>query len=256
MKTFAKVSMAILLMAVVAWASDPWKDKPYQDWNQKDIMKVLNDSPWVKTIRVPASWDRPNIMSAGGMSGQPNMAGQQNGTGGQSGMPNHPAVGGGGMPSDNGMGQGVRGMREASFEARWISAKTMREALARMEVLNGKIGQPNAEQFVEETPPDYQIIVFGRDMAPFVKFDEAALAKHSYLQVNRKKVAPANVKLSRGPNGKRVVAATFTFSKTANGEPTIPPKTKSVDLICKLKGATLKFHFDPRKMKDKAGRDL
>lgn len=262
MRTFAKVSLAILLMAVLAWASDPWKNKPYQDWNQKEVTKVLNDSPWVKTIHVRASWDHSNRLSANSQFGQPTAAGQQNSMGGQpnmsnqSGMPSHPNMGGGGMPGNNGMNQGSSGMRQAVFEARWLSAKTMREALARMEVLHGRMSQPHAAQYVAQTPPTYQIIVFGPDMAPFQKLNESELVKHSYLRLKKSKLDPSGVKFSRGPKGKRVMAVTFLFPKKSNGQPTVPAGEKGVELICKLKSATLKFHFDPRKMKNKNGRDL
>jgi hypothetical protein len=252
MRTFAKVSLAILLMAVLAWASDPWKSKPYQDWDQKDVSKVLNDSPWVKTITVTASWSQGNMSM-----GVPNNSQQQGGV-----AMGHPNMGGaepnmtGGLPGGNSPGQGMRRRPETSFEARWVSAKTMRKALARMEVLNGKIQQPEAERYVAEVPPDYAIIVFGRDMTPFSKLDEASIIKHSSLEMkkSKQKIAPTSVKLQRKDG--RLMAIIFHFPKTASGKPTIVPNEKSIELVCKLQQATLKFHFDPRKMKNKQGRDL
>lgn len=254
MRTFAKVSLAILLTAVLAWAGEPWKNKPFQDWNKKETLQILNHSPWAKFTEVVATWEKASLLMAGPADEQSTMGGQ-NGMG--QGMPSHPNMGGGGMPGGNaGMGQRVSAHRNASFEARWISAKTMREALARDQVLEGRMAMPDAEQYAEKTVPDYEIIVFGRDMTPFQKLDKVDLTKHTYLQVKREKLAPAGVRISRSPDGKRVMAVTFIFAKQENGKPTIPAKAKKIELICKAKGATLKFHFDPHKMQDKTGRDL
>lgn len=263
MRTFAKVSLAILLVAVAAWASNPWKGKPYQDWNRKDIEKVLNHSPWVDTQRVTARWKGSQTSMMGSTSGEPNVAHEQGGMGtpgmgGVRGSGGQPNMNGGG-PGNEGMGG--RGMRaeqqRAVFEARWISAKPMREALARMEVLAGKMAQPNAKRFVSQSPADYEIVVFGPDMTPFARMTESSVAAHSVLQLGKPKgkIAPTSVKFQRSPQGK-LIGVSFSFPKTSGGKPTIAPQEKSIELICKLKGAKLKFHFDPRKMSTKKGRAL
>lgn len=59
MRNFLRISASMLLLgtlAALAWASDPWKAKPYQQWDQKDVAKILNDSPWAKTESVTADW--------------------------------------------------------------------------------------------------------------------------------------------------------------------------------------------------------
>src|SRR5579863_10298660 len=55
------VIMVLLLLVslglIVTWAGgDPWKSKPYQQWDSKDILKIVNDSPWAKLVRVDAPW--------------------------------------------------------------------------------------------------------------------------------------------------------------------------------------------------------
>lgn len=257
MRTFAKVSLAILLVAVAAWASDPWKGKSYQDWNQKDIHKVLNNSPWVDTESVTATWRGSRISMMGSPTGAPDVPRQQGGMGTPGNMgggaPGNGGVGGGGMG-----GGGMRTEEQRTvFEARWISAKPMREALARMAVLDGKMAQPNAQRFVSQPPADYEIVVFGPDMTPFAKMSEGEVATHSVLQLGnpKGKIAPASVKFQRTPQGK-LVGVSFSFPRTSSGKPTIATQEKSIELICKLKGARLKFHFNPRKMSTKQGRSL
>src|SRR5579863_8556977 len=96
------VIMVLLLLVslglIVTWAGgDPWKSKPYQQWDSKDILKIVNDSPWAKLVRVDAPWKnapgaddgagslppggiRPTM---GGMGGQPSSAPPNPGGGGQ-----------------------------------------------------------------------------------------------------------------------------------------------------------------------------
>ena len=51
------MSSAIIILATLAFAgTDVWKAKPYQQWDQKDISKILGDSPWSKMVQVEAPW--------------------------------------------------------------------------------------------------------------------------------------------------------------------------------------------------------
>ena len=45
---------------------------------------------------------------------------------------------------------------QATFEARWISSRTEREALARMQVLTTRMSEGAADQYVAQTPSNYQ----------------------------------------------------------------------------------------------------
>lgn len=246
MRRFVKVSLFILLVAGLAWASDPWKDKPYTQWSMKDVEKVMNDSPWSRMIHVATGLSMQNRMGTpAGAGSQPNGApnmGQMAG-----GPPTH--------ENTNGMPSGMQ--RMAAFEARWVSSVTMRQALARAAILDGKMSQANAERYLAKPPANYQIAIFGPDMSVFQAATETSLTNASYLKAKKekKKVAPVGVKFTKSGDGK-VEAITFEFPKTVNGQPVIGPKEKGVDLVCKVKDLTLKFHFDPRKMKNKQGRDL
>lgn len=53
MKRYFLVLGAIAVcVAGAAAAGDAWKDKPYQSWDQKDVLKILNDSPWSQSVMV------------------------------------------------------------------------------------------------------------------------------------------------------------------------------------------------------------
>lgn len=36
----------IPMLAICLWAADFWKEKPYTEWSQKEIEKMVTDSPW------------------------------------------------------------------------------------------------------------------------------------------------------------------------------------------------------------------
>ena len=253
-KRLIKVSLAILALAALAWASDPWKSKPYQQWDQKDINQVLNHSPWVQTVHMSiGSQMNLNSPTMGGQpmgvpnnqgtaSGRPGMGGGQSGGGGEPGM--------GGGP--------VQAVPTTFFEARWMSSLTMRQALARLSELQGKVSQAAVEHYLAQTPADYEIDVVGPDMGIFVSEQEGDLAKDSFLDAKRskKKVAPDKVTIQRAADGKTVTAVQFEFPRTVDGQPLIGPKEDHVEFVCKTKKKTLQFHFDPRKMATKQGPDL
>lgn len=253
MRTVAKISLGILLMAALAWASDPWKDKSYQQWDQKDISKVLNNSPWAKEITVAAPWKGGNASNMQAPMGAP----PQGSEGGQTPMGGGGE--GGGMQSAPAPGMAAPQMEnQATFRVRWLSSRTMREALVRLQIMDGKLNQASGEQYVAQEPPDYQIVLFGPDMSPFANLDEAAIAKEAYIEMKKSKVkfAPSDVKIQRSADEKTIQAVTFSFPKTANGQPTITPDEKGIQFACSLPGVTMKFNFDPQKMADKQGRDL
>ena len=43
------------LMAVVASAAAVWDDKPFMQWSDKDVDKVLTDSPWAGKASITRS---------------------------------------------------------------------------------------------------------------------------------------------------------------------------------------------------------
>ncbi len=244
MRNVRRISASIVLLlalAVVAWASQPWKSKPYQQWNKKDVSRVMNDSPWEKTDRVTAAWKTKVLTSSEEVTGSVSEYGGSNAS----------------MNGPAGLGMRPR-QGSAKFQARWISAKTMREAMLRQGELEGKMTPTMAQSELAQTPADYQIFISGKDMTPFAKLEDADVAKISYLQINRPKgeLSPVNVKFDRSPNGTRVIGIVLSFPKTLNGKPTIAANANHAELVCKLKGTILRFRFDPSKMIGKHGRDL
>jgi hypothetical protein len=236
------------LFALFAWAGDAWKDKPYQQWDRKDALKVLNDSPWSKTIAVNVTWRAIAAPSAGGEArdGYGPMGGTSPGGPGQ-GQPTPMTSG------DEG------GAAVAEFHVRWLSSRAIREGLARLQILEGKMTEADAEKYLAQPVSDYQLLLFGQDMSPFDNSDENSVKEKSYLELKRskEKLAPANVQIQRTPDGKRIVAVFFSFpKKTSSGGATVASDEKSVEFGCSAGPFRLRTSFEPSKMVDRQGSDL
>jgi hypothetical protein len=258
--------LAVATFAAICWAGgDPWKDKPYTQWDDKDIQRVLVGSPWMRAVAVTASWqkadyDMPgdNPHAAAPQSAAP-AGGGGGGMGGKSGQ-------GGGSPSAPSGGGGYGGgdtsgasIPQAEFAIYWMSSRTMRAALGQRQVLHAGRDAAEVQKFVEQPLDEYEIVVQGRDMTPFVNNDEKFFQSSAFLEIkkSKEKVPPSHVTLERGANGKTVTGAFFYFpKKTASGENEIAPDEKSVQFTVSLGKSTLKAEFDPRKMDDQKGPDL
>lgn len=148
-------------------AADPWT-RPPGEWNEKDVQRVLFDSPWSRSVTITMSSGMP--MSGAGRGGR---GGRGGGMGGMSGgMPDasvgagsEGVMGGGGRP---GMGEGMGGTMAPSvqFQIRWQSAKPVKIATIRARMGAEAETSPQAREFIEREEPDYVIAVIGPPMGP------------------------------------------------------------------------------------------
>lgn len=46
------LTMLMFVAGLSLWAADIWVAKPYTEWNDKDITKIMSDSPWAKKVSV------------------------------------------------------------------------------------------------------------------------------------------------------------------------------------------------------------
>jgi hypothetical protein len=252
-------SAAIVLAAVVfAGNNDPWKSKPYQQWDDKDVRRILGDSPWSKIVQVDATWTNLKEIAAADSSQLPSgstapAAGGKLGTSPSAGA--NPTVGGAAAPpSDPGDPK-----PQVAFAVRWVSSRTLQRAAARSAELAGQIKPEDAEKQLANPPDVYEIALTGPDMRPFQTADEDTLMKTAELtdKKSKEKISPTKVQINRGADGKKVQAIAFIFPKKAgNGEPAIPEDEKTVDFVCNVNGAKIHVTFDITKMQDNQGRDL
>lgn len=267
-------TFTILTAAGLAFgASQVWMSKPYQQWTENDVRDILQHSPWIKETTVLASWSsapdaqNPGMPPQGQPSqNQPPQRGTMGGGGGTMGGGGGSYGGGGGAQQgaaaqQSGMGgqpETAEG-RNVTYVIRWNSAQTIRDAVARQAMLNGRASQSQLQQYIDQQPATYQVFVFGPDMTPFAKEAPDTLKSKAFIEVkpSKEKVAPADVQVVKAPNGGSVTGVLFSFPKQGgDGKPVIARSDKQAHFDCKLKLVHLDANFDLRKMVGKNGQEL
>ncbi len=206
------------LLALGLWAADSWQNKPVADWSDKDVQKVLTNSPWAKSISVTASglMDSAAMPGRGGRGFGGDDSPPSPGGGGQ--MPGgSPGVPGGNVASRNlgDEGLGSQAAPSIALTVVWESALPVRQALARRKFGAEAVTSAEAKKFLEEDP-GYLVAVAGIPDAlvqASAAHGKAALLDRTSLSAKGKPPLQASG-VEVGPPGK-VTQVIFTFPKTA-----------------------------------------
>jgi hypothetical protein len=242
---------AVLALAAIVWAGgDPWKTKPFDQWTEKDVQDVLQNSPWSKAnIQAQGAWHPDGTTQ---MSGSVGIAGSGSDTSNRSEGATPDQLGGAEKNASAAAAQAV-------YTIFWWSSRTIRAASSRRAVLKGTMTQADADKAVATPPDDYMILVQGTNMVIFQQRGEQAFQNAAYIQLkkNKEKLSPSKVVFLKGPDGSTVTSAIFYFSKKgSNGEPTISADEKGIDFYLQIGGSKILTNFDPKKMVDNQGEDL
>ena len=242
----------ILVAASLIWAAnDPWKSKPYDQWDDKDIHRIFNDSPWSKVVQITTS-SPSSAPSDSGVPAASSSAGSSQATRGTGGGGQYPQSSGG-YPSSQ-----PSSAAATPFVVRWTSSRTIREAAIRSAVLKGQLKPEDASKDLQQPVDMYQVLVAGPNMKAFQSADESTLKNSTVLETKRtkEKLTPSDVKIQHNPDGS-IESVIFLFPKKASsGEPTIPPNEKGADFATSVGGMKINTSFDFSKMEDAQGRDL
>jgi len=224
-----KTAAFLLLFGCALVAADFWQ-KPYMEWRDKDVTKMMNDSPWAKSASVSMS---------GPGGGAPPMA--PGGGGGGFGGHGGPQGGGG---SEFGPGAPGSGPPSVDVVARWQSALPIRQAFVRLKFGAEADKSAEAAKFLEARDRPYEIVLSGA-MGMFLggKPGEAAkaLSEASFLSTARTGAIKA-VQIEVGKPGP-MMDVLFAFPRTMP----FMLEDKEVELSTKLGTSNLKYKF---KLKD------
>ncbi len=228
-----KSAGALLLFALCLFAADFWT-KPFGEWTDKDLQKMVSNSPWARTVNVPMNGPTPpSLGSPLGRDADP-------------GVPSPISEGGGG-------GRGGRGGRPSGPDAagppagfsspvviRWQSALPVKQALARLQYGAETAIPAEARRGIETADADYVIVVAG-PLQPFLRGDLEALkeaAKQATQLAVKGKAAlkPSDVKFG---SVQKTVQAYFAFPRSA----AFSPDDKEAEFSTRLGDLTLKQKF-------------
>jgi hypothetical protein len=226
-----KTAGLLLLFSFGLLAADFWQ-KPYSEWSEKDIAKMMNNSPWAKSASV--------AMSGPGGGGAPPMP--PGGGGGFGGGPPGGPQGGGGSE----FGPGAPGSSAPTFEvvARWQSALPVRQAFVRLKFGAEADKSTEAKKVLEQEERPYEIVLTGA-MGMFLggKPGDAAKALSDVTSLSSNRtgaIKPVQIEVGK-PGPAMTVVLVFPRSMPFTIE------DKEVELVTKLGASNLKYKF---KLKD------
>lgn len=218
-----KLLAALFVFALCLSAADFWQSKPSTEWSEKDLQKMMTNSPWAKSFTV-------SIAGPGGASDpgapQPISEGGGRGRGGGGG-----GRGGAAAPA------AVGGLAPTVF-ARWQSALPVRQAFVRLKFGAEAATSPDAKQILEREEPDYEIVLSG-PLKSLLRGDletlKKAITENSFLSVKGKDpVKPSAVQMSQMSND-----MIFRFPRSTP----FTADDKEVEFSTRFGDTTLRYKF-------------
>ena len=213
-----KIAGLLFLFAFCLMAADFWQ-KPYTEWADKDLQKMITNSPWAHTVSVSMGGPPPDIGGGGG--GGRGGGGPQGGAGGGADAP-------------------IPGVREPEIVARWQTALPIRQAVARLKYGADAGKSDDATKYIVKEPVSYDIVLSG-PLQPFLRGKPDDIAKNlsevTLLSSKEKgAVKPTSIQVGKpGPSMDVLIAFPRTMPFT--------PDDKEVEFSTKLGTSTVKIKF-------------
>ena len=208
-RRYFALSIVLLAACAVATAADFWEEKALTDWSDRDVRRMMSNSPWAKRITVV-------FPRAPRTAIDDSVRGAQRGRGG---------FGGGGFGASP----------QSRLIVQWRSALPMRQALVR-----GRIGQDGAldsagRQLLALSPDAYFIVVSGLPR-PFTR-NPARLRAFGRLERRGK---PPILSLQAGPQPEGDgVALLYLFPRND----AIILEDEEVEFVTEVAGTSIKRKF-------------
>ena len=239
----ARMSIALILMAgsVVAVNGQFWSNKAYTEWSEKDVDKLLKNSPWAKTVILNTGLGMRN---RGGPGGE--LEGSFPRTGVEGGGSENPAIEGPGGRSGGGRAGGLGDFGDGpapSIVITWYS-RPVREAMARrIQLRNPETTSEQLEKILNHDSSTFDLLVLGWSARASREGADIALQKMKeetfLVKKNKEKIALANLIPPSGANQPLV----FRFPRETEGKPALTLEDKEVELVTKFGGSTIRTRF-------------
>jgi hypothetical protein len=214
---------ALALMLALSLSAVAQTAKPWTEWSEKDAAKILNDSPWgqTQTEKKEAAPSANDAISRNGSRMQ------------------------GGMASTNGESGQAQVDNAVRFRARFLSAKPVRSAFARVLVLRKQPADEalvtQLQGFIDRDFADYVVVTLmveaadNRLVAPAMQMLTSATAENFKDKVflerkDGKRLALADYR-PPGPDG---MGAKFIFMRKLEGQPFLSDTSDNVKFLAEL----------------------
>jgi hypothetical protein len=210
--TFAAGAFALL--AVCVWASDPWKNADYEKWSAKDVDRILNNSPWAKSITIPYS---------------PYLNGDRRET------DQRIRIGSGANPS--GVADSQIYEPSGTFTLRWNSALTLRRALYRDAVLHGTPTDDASQKYLINDEENIDLVMIPTGQTRLPPIDGSNLRGKSYLELrpSGKKIYPVIAEERAWVDARDSRGLLFSFpQRLKDGTPAIPKDVTEITFFSQV----------------------
>lgn len=237
-KAFAGLLLASLLTgawATAAWAAGVWASKAWTDWSDRDIKKILTDSPWARGVStIPAFVGFPVLHSPTVPGGAEIATGPGTlGIGGPSQVVTPPADGR--LPSI-----------QVGVVVRWQSSLVIQQALVKAQYGDKAATSPEARKRLEPNHAYYVIAVanLGEGFEPVGPEGKAALLAVTQLTArDEEPIVAEDVLFIRNATGAN--EARFLFRRSA----AFTVEARYADFATKFgKWSVVKARFNLREM--------
>ena len=253
-----KLALALAPVCVALFAADKnfWDQKPYSEWSEKEVERMLRNSPWAKTVTLSLGQlqgrggigleGEDGLGRAGGGLGPERGGGSEAGPGGAGG-PGADGGGTGGMRGGGGRGGGSLGGMAGpapSIVIAWYSGP-VRQALARrVQLHNAEAPQEQLDKILKySNPSSIDFLVLGGSGRALGASNPDAFQKlkdETFLvKKNKEKIPLQDVQLPSGP-GQPII---LRFPREVEGKPAVTLEDKEIELVTKMGTGTIRTRF-------------
>lgn len=214
MRRLLTITLGAWLIAGAALsAADFWEEQPFMAWSDKDVQKMLSDSPWAQQVRIAiGSLSEDALPTAAQPSGPPEECG----------------------------GEQFGGIQRHRLSVVWTSALPVKQALVRQAVGLGAPVPAANQQILDQLEPLYAVTIFGipPSLAVLGSMRDTLMAETELRRKDQEPIVPEDVRLFQNADD-GMIRVIFLFPKTD----LIALDDKDVELVTRLVESEVKKKF-------------
>jgi len=247
-----KLAIIALSFAACLWAADFWQSKPFTEWNDKEMRKMLENSPWARPVSISIGEPRPMAGSGGGGrrrggGGSTDPMGETGGVGPAGGAASSDIGGAGGRGNRGGAGEDSSDMpRSESMNVivRWQTALPVRQAMIKLKYGSEATTSPEAKKALESDDRIYAIAVIG--VPPMVvrgtdDMKKALMAQTVLSAKGKDELKAADVQFGKANNK---IEAYFIFQRKVE----FTADDKEIEFSTKFQSVSIRQRFRVKDM--------
>ena len=265
--------LPLFALAVVALGDESWRNKPPSEWNEKEVRRILENSPWAHRVKLMLVKPDPQQTACTSGSRRCKSEGDPTAPSGYPGRRRPATIDDAQAQQDkrasSAASPGLDGVAAIAV-VRWASSRTVREAVARNGVLRGTVkpGQtPDSSRFAPlgayVVYVDLRVALADVQRVPQSGVFTTAMAQNSVLVLKStgERLSPVSVQQALLPEfdeRKEIALGAYyiLFPRQIDGKPTLPGSDVTLRFECPTLSVSITSEFDLHKMSREGSPDL